>query len=127
MENESELDQIGQEIQPYMYEPNPGDDVESDGSYSGTSSSGDDVDEEFEQANSWRLTSLEWCKCGHCEVMTRAIESFCAVVKRLLSMTNTMKDCPLLKNKVLPALLFYLHLCKICCRPTCLKSMWRNI
>ena len=33
MENESELDQIGQEIQPYMYEPNPGDDVESDGSY----------------------------------------------------------------------------------------------
>ena len=52
MENESELDQIGQEIQPYMYEPNPGDDVESDGSYSSTSSSGDDVDEEFEQANS---------------------------------------------------------------------------
>ena len=64
-----------------MYEPNPGDDVESDGSYSSKSSSGDDVDAEFEQAISWRLTSLEWCKCGHCEVMTRTIEGFCCCEK----------------------------------------------
>ena len=127
MENERELDQIGQDIQPYMYEPNPGDDVESDGSYSSTSSSGDDVDEEFEQANSWRLTSLEWCKCGHCQLMTRTIGSFFCCEKAVEYMMNTMKDCHLLRNKVLPALLFYLHLCKICCRPTCLKSMWRNI
>ena len=77
MGNESELDKIGQEIQPYMYEPKPGEDVESDGSYSSTSSSGDDVDKEFKQTNSWRLTSLEWCKCGHCEVIMRTIESFC--------------------------------------------------
>ena len=35
MENESELEQVGQDIQPYMYESNPGDDVESEaGSHS---------------------------------------------------------------------------------------------
>ncbi len=82
MENESELEQVGEEIQPYMYEPNPGDDVESEaGSHSSTSSSEDDVDEEFEQANSWRLSSLEWRKYGHCEIMTKTIESFCCCEK----------------------------------------------
>jgi hypothetical protein len=81
MENEGELEHMRQEIQPYMYEPNPGDDVESEGSHLSTSSSEDDVDEEFEQANSWRLSSLEWCKGGHCEVMTKKIESFCCCEK----------------------------------------------
>ena len=55
--------------------------VESEGSDSSTSSSKNDVHEEFEQTNSWRLTSLEWCKCGHCEVMTKTIQSFCCCEK----------------------------------------------
>ncbi len=51
---ENELEQVGQEIQPYMYGPNPGDDVESEASsHSSTSSSEDDVNEEFKQTNSW--------------------------------------------------------------------------
>jgi hypothetical protein len=51
-----------------MFEPNPGEN-QSESSLS--------RDEEFEAINSWRLSTLEWCKCGHCDLMTKKIESFC--------------------------------------------------
>ncbi|CAB4011580.1 Hypothetical predicted protein [Paramuricea clavata] len=48
-------------------------------------SSSDDVDfdEAFEVENSWRLKSLSWCKCGHCTLQTKTIESFCCHEKAL--------------------------------------------
>ena len=70
---------IAKDIQPYMYEPNPGehqDDSDNSESVSLISSK-DEVDEEFDAVNSWRLSSLEWCKCGHCDIMVKSIESFC--------------------------------------------------
>ena len=67
------------EIQSYMFEPNPGENQsESDNSESESSmSSEEEIDKEFEAINSWRLSTLEWCKCGHCDLMTKTIESFC--------------------------------------------------
>ena len=41
------------------------------------SSSEEEVDNEFERANTWCLENLSWCKCGHCALSTKAIECFC--------------------------------------------------
>ena len=41
------------------------------------SSSEEEVDNEFERANAWRLENLSWCKCGHCALSTKAIECLC--------------------------------------------------
>ncbi len=54
------------EIQPYMFEPNPGEN-QSESSMS----SEEEINEEFEAINSWRLSTLEWCKCGHRNLMTK--------------------------------------------------------
>ena len=74
---EESQDNIVYEIQPYMFEPNPGDNVESGDSESDSTSTDDSLDEEFEAINSWRLTTLEWCKFGQCQLMSETIESFC--------------------------------------------------
>lgn len=71
-------------IQPYMFEPNKGDEEEaSDDSSDDSSSVESDFDEEFERANAWRTSSLNWCKCGNCTLMVKAIESFCCHEKSL--------------------------------------------
>ena len=33
--------------------------------------------------HAWRLQSLDWCKCGHCTLQPKAIESFCCHEKAL--------------------------------------------
>ena len=74
----------GREVQPYMFEPNPEDKIGSDDSGSDSSTSiEDDLDEEFEAKNAWRLKTLDWCKCGHCQIMSKTIESFCCHEKAL--------------------------------------------
>ena len=50
---------------------------------SGLSSSDEEIDDEFERANAWRLQTLSWCKCGHCTISTKAIECFCCYEKAL--------------------------------------------
>ena len=46
----------GREVQPYMFEPNPEDKIGSDDSGTDSSTSiEDDLDEEFEAKNTWRL------------------------------------------------------------------------
>ena len=51
----------GREVQPYMFEPNPEDKIGSDDSGSNSSTSiEDDLDEEFEAKNAWRLITLDW-------------------------------------------------------------------
>ena len=35
------------------------------------------------QNPAWRLESLSWCKCGHCTLKPKAIESFCCYEKAL--------------------------------------------
>ena len=71
-------------IQPYMFEPNKGDQEEaSDNSSDDSSSVESEFDEEFEGANAWRLFSLDWCKCGNCTLMVKTIESFCCHEKSL--------------------------------------------
>ncbi|CAB3977883.1 Hypothetical predicted protein [Paramuricea clavata] len=73
-----------QVIEPYMFEPNKGvhgeasDDLSED-----SGSEEDEFDEEFELANAWRRTTLEWCKCGKCAIMEKTIESFCCHEKAL--------------------------------------------
>ena len=47
------------------------------------SSSDEEVDQEFEIANAWRLKSLIWCKRGHCSLSTETIECFCCHKKAL--------------------------------------------
>ena len=74
---EESQNNIGYDIQPYMFEPNPDDIVESGDSDSDSTSTNDSLDEEFEAINSWRLATLEWCKCGQCQLMSKTIESFC--------------------------------------------------
>ena len=69
-------------IQPYMFEPSR--ENEPQGlSGSGThqripphSSDDESFDEEFEAANAWRRSSLQWCKCGKCSIISKTIESF---------------------------------------------------
>ena len=71
-------------IEPYMFELN-----KDDERYSSEDSSEDSYDEEdeyndeFKRANSWRLTTLSWCKCGKCSLMEKTIESFCCHEKSL--------------------------------------------
>ncbi|CAB3982115.1 Hypothetical predicted protein [Paramuricea clavata] len=77
MEAANEMDFKGYEIQPYMFEPNPDDEIESEDSDCESTSTEDNPNAEFEGINSWRLTTLQWCKCGQCQIMTKTIESFC--------------------------------------------------
>ena len=42
-----------------------------------------EIDHVFEAKNAWRLESLSWCKCGHCTLKPKAIESFCCYEKAL--------------------------------------------
>lgn len=66
------------EIKPYMFEPMPNESIEHGSSESSNSlTSEDEVDEEFEAINCWRLSSIQWCKCGHCDLISKTIESFC--------------------------------------------------
>ncbi|XP_028414799.1 uncharacterized protein LOC114537888, partial [Dendronephthya gigantea] len=68
-----------EQIQPYLFEPTVKEDQEeaSDNSSDDSASIEDNFDEEFETANRWRLSSLQWCKCGNCTLMEKTIESFC--------------------------------------------------
>ena len=61
---------------PYLFEPNQGEEEFSDSSQSSTSDE-EEIDQDFETANSWRLSTLDWCKCGNCSVMDKTVESFC--------------------------------------------------
>ena len=87
MENIHE-NQVG-EVSPYQFEPEVGAKTsnlsdESDSEQgSGLSSSDEEIDDEFERANAWRLQTLSWCKCGHCTISTKAIECFCCHEKAL--------------------------------------------
>ena len=65
-----------QSIHPYMFKPKKGEEEFSDSSESSTSDD-EGIDQDFETANSWRLSTLDWCKCGNCSVMDKTIESFC--------------------------------------------------
>ena len=67
-----------------MFEPKPGENVEERNSEESSSSGGssDDDDDSFNDVfeidlNAWRLSTLSWCKCGHCGLTPRTIESFC--------------------------------------------------
>lgn len=72
-----------EEVLPYQFEPEAGAETqnfsdESDSEQGSVlSSSEEEVDNEFERANAWRLETLSWCKCGHCALSTKAIECFC--------------------------------------------------
>jgi hypothetical protein len=71
-------------IEPYMFEPNKGEDEESsDNSTEDSTTEEEELDDEFETANAWRISSLQWCKCGKCTIMKKAIESFCCHEKSL--------------------------------------------
>ena len=76
---------VDEQIQPYMFEPNKGDVCEStaDSTDDSSSSEDDSLDHQFEASNSWRRTTLEWCKCGKCAIMERTIESFCCHEKAI--------------------------------------------
>jgi hypothetical protein len=77
--------QLG-EVLPYQFEPILNENSGSSGAESDSeseSSSDDDFDEAFEAENSWRLKSFSWCKCGHCTLQTKTIESFCCHEKAL--------------------------------------------
>lgn len=67
----------GCEIEPYMFEPSPDHEIESGNSDSASTTTDESFDDEFEANNSWRLSTLDWCKCGQCQTMTKTIESFC--------------------------------------------------
>jgi hypothetical protein len=60
-----------------VFELNPGESyTKSDESESESSASREDeIGEEFDANNSWRLLTLEWCKFRHCNLMTNTIES----------------------------------------------------
>ena len=69
-------------ICPYMFEPNKNDSNNEQLSYSDddSTSTGEDSyssDDSFEEINAWRRTDLNWCKCGKCDLMAKARESFC--------------------------------------------------
>ena len=75
------------EIKPYMFEPMPNEnatDIDSSGSDTdSTHASEDEVDQEFETINRWRLSTLDWCKCGNCDLMVKTVESFCCHEKAI--------------------------------------------
>ena len=66
-----------QSIHPYMFEPNKGEEKEFSDSSESSTSDEEEIDQDFETANSWRLSTLDWCKCGNCSVMDKTVESFC--------------------------------------------------
>ena len=71
-------------IEPYMFEPNKDDErYSSEVSREDSYDEEDEYNDEFERANSWRLTTLSWCKCGKCSLMEKTIESFCCHEKSL--------------------------------------------
>ena len=51
------------EIKPYMFEPMPNENATDS--------------QEFKTINRWRLSTLDWCKCGNCDLMVKTVESFC--------------------------------------------------
>ncbi|XP_028397463.1 uncharacterized protein LOC114535959 [Dendronephthya gigantea] len=71
------------EVLPYQFEPETGAETsdlsdESDSERGSVlSSSEDEVDNNFEIANAWRLETLSWCKCGRCALSAKTIECFC--------------------------------------------------
>ena len=71
------------EIHPYQYEPEPGSQQqsESESDQESSSESDDSVDEEFEAINSWRNSTLSWCKCQCCSIMPKTVENFCCQEK----------------------------------------------
>jgi hypothetical protein len=75
------------EIVPYQFEPvvlnENGDISDESGSDSESSQDEEVVDIAFETANCWRLKTLSWCKCGHCSLQTKTIESFCCYEKAI--------------------------------------------
>ena len=69
-------------ICPYMFEPNKNDSNNEQLSYSDddSTSTGEhsySSDDSFEGINACRRTDLNWCKCGKCDLMAKARESFC--------------------------------------------------
>ena len=68
------------EVLPYQYKPVPMENTSTDDEKSDSeseSSSDEEVDEACELENAWCLQSLSWCKCGHCGLTPKAVESFC--------------------------------------------------
>lgn len=84
---ESILDNQVDEVLPYQFEPEPGLQTSNSGddsdSEEDSASSEEEVDHVLEAENAWRLESLSWCKCGHCTLKPKAIESFCCHEKAL--------------------------------------------
>ena len=74
-------------ILPYQFEPEPGLQTSNSGDESDSDEQSELSDEEihhvFEAKNAWRLESLSWCKCGHCTLKPKTIESFCCHDKAL--------------------------------------------
>ena len=74
-------------VLPYQFEPEPGMEASDSGDESDSKeeseSSDNKVDHVFEAKNAWHLETLSWCKCGHCTLKLKAIESFCCHDKAL--------------------------------------------
>ena len=82
------------EILPCQFEPEPStktsdasDDSDTDQS-DVTTSSDEDVDHEFERANSWRLLDLSWCKCVIAHYPLRLLNVFVAKRRRWSTSTK---------------------------------------
>ena len=62
-----------------MFEPNKNEcsdnSYDSDDESTLTEEEEEGIDHEFEAINSWQLSTLEWCKCGHCAIMEKSIET----------------------------------------------------
>ncbi|XP_028415471.1 uncharacterized protein LOC114538490 [Dendronephthya gigantea] len=77
------------EVLPYQHEPEIGEKSQNLSEYSDSDvdseslSSDEEHDHIFEEQNAWRLESLDWCKCGNCNFMSKTIESFCCHEKAL--------------------------------------------
>ena len=88
MENTTLKNQVVQVLPYHQFEPEPGLQTsnsgdESDSEEESAESSDEEIDHVFEAKNAWRLESLSWCKCGHCTLKPKAIESFCCYEKAL--------------------------------------------
>ena len=57
-----------------MFEPNKGEEEEFSDSSKSSTSDEEEIDQHFD---SWRPSTLDWCKCGNCSVMDKMVESFC--------------------------------------------------
>ena len=72
---------------PYQFESEPGMEASDRGDESDSKeeseSSDDEVNRVFEAENAWHLETLSWCKCGHCTLKPKTIESFCCHDKAL--------------------------------------------